>query len=514
MIATFLSIDPTSRRPGVGIKINLRSGPSSAAGGEIRILLMAAKNATGGTATVDTVLYQDVVDANEVAGLAGVGGMAHLAAARLFEEHPTATLDCVFMAAASGNTATGAITFDDGTPVTAAQTVIVNICGRIFSVVWEVGESDVDVATKLVSKIGQLTRSLPVTASNGGGTLAAVTITFKQKGKAGLDVRYGATLADGTGGDVTPNDLTNMTGGTTEPDNTAALLVLPTHEYRIILPCLSNADVATASATSNMGRLKAYMAANDSGIGALLQTAHTFCTDSTAHAKAMTGQHDWEYFSHHLARGGLSLPCEWAGATCGLYAREIKLDPAHSFIEAEFKESTTLYGSPNLNSDALSEAEEEDLLNNGASYIGYTAQRRPRLARPISTYFEDSDGNPDDRVLDFSKTFAMCAVGDDLRVLCQRTFKGKKLMKTLPSGRTPIPPNVVGEEDAKGIIIGRIRSKWVTDGVIRGDKLDEVIADGSLVIQVDPTDEMQLDAFLPLRVVPPLAKTSLYLAQA
>lgn len=506
-----LAVDPTSRRPGVGLAINLRSGTSTQLTGAQRILLVSTKNATGGSATVDTVIYEAVANADAVAVLAGPGGLAHLAAKRLFEEFPTATVDCVFMAAASGNTATGSIVFDDTSPITSAQTVTVTIAGYEFTIVWDVGETDIQAATKLVTKITALSKFLPVTAANGGGASATVTLTFKQKGKAGNDCQYSAVLSDGGGGSVTPTSATAMTGGTTEPDPANALLAIANREYRFILPCISNDDVKTASTTCTMGKIKTYIRATDTGIGALLQTAHTACTDSTTNAKAMSNQHDFEYFSHHLARGALSLPCEIAGAIVGAYARETKSDPNHPFVQLEFKASLVL--SPDVASDELTAAEQEDLLNSGVSYVGRTAQGVPRFERPISCYFEDADGNADDRVLDVSKVFGLIAVGADLRTFCQRIFKQKKLAKSFPSS-TPIPPNIVEEKDAKALIVGRIRSQWVPAGVIRGDKLDEVIANESLVVQVDPLDETQLDVFLPLRVVPPLVKTSIDLVQA
>lgn len=506
-----LAVDPTSRRPGVGLAINLRTGTSTQLTGAQRVLLLSTKNATGGTATTDTVIYESMANADAVATLAGAGGLAHLAAKRFFEEFPTGTLDCIFLAAAAGNTATGSIVFDDTSPITSAQTVTVKIAGYEFQIVWDVAETDITAATRLVAKITALSKFLPVTASNSGGASATVTITFKQKGKAGLDCQYSAVLSDGAGGSITPTSATAMTGGTTEPDVATALLTMANREWRFILPCLSNADLATASTTSNMGKLKTYIRATDTGIGALLQTAHSACTDSTTNAKAMSNQHDFEYFSHHLIRGALSLPCEWAGAIVGAYARETKSDPNHPMVQLELKAS--LVASEDVAGDDLTAAEQEDLLNSGVSYIGRTAQGVPRLERPISCYFEDADGNADDRVLDVSKVFGMIAVGADLRTFCQRTFRGKKLAKSFPSG-TPIPANIVEEKDAKGLIVGRIRSQWVPAGVIRGDKLDEVIADGSLVIQVDPTDETQLDVFLPLRVVPPLVKTSIDLVQA
>ena len=514
LLGLVTAIDPTSRAPGVGIKINLRSGPSSAAGGEFRVLLVSTKNATGGTATVET-LYESVANADAVGTLFGLGGLAHLTAQRFFEEYPAGRLDAIAMAAASGDTADGDITLDDATPVSKAQTIEYTICGRTWAdVVWEVGETDVAAATKLVAAINSHTRELPVTASNGGGTLAVVTLTFKQKGDCGNDASYRARLLDGTGGSISPTAKSVLTGGTTKPSIANVLTVIADREYRIILPALGNTDVAQASTTGTAGRLKTYISNNDTGIGALLQTGVFACTDSTTAAKAMSGQHDFEYFSHHLIRGGQSLPCEWAGAIAGIYAREFKADPNHPLVRLEF--IAELYGTDDIAADNVTKAEQEDLLASGVSYVGYTSGTtpRPRLERPISCYFEDDDGAPDDRILDVSKVYGMIAVGDDLRVLVARTFKGKKLMRSLPSGNTPIPPNVVEEKDAQSLIVGRLRNKWVVDGVILGARLDEVLADGSLIVQVDPTDETQLDVFLPLRVVPPLVKTSIVIVQS
>lgn len=508
-----LAVDPTTRRPGVGVLINLRTGPSSLAGGEIRYLLLGVKNAANGTATASQ-LYQDVVNADAIGTLCGVGGLTHLAAQRLFEENPQAPVDLIVMAAPSGNTATGTIALDDTTPVSVDQTIIAIVCGRTITSPWFAGETDITAATRLVGKINALTRRLPVIASNSGGASATITITAKSKGKWGLDITYSAKLVDGTGGSITPAAVTNCTGGSTEPDATIALGLVTSREYRLIVPCLSNADLATATTASNMGLIKAHIAGTNTGIGALLQTAHTACTDTTANAKAMANQHGWEYFTHHLCRGGQSLPAEFGATIAGLYGREIRTDANHPFVLAQFRDSTEIYGTDDIDDDALSEAEEDDLLASGVSYIGYTAQRRVRLARPITTYFEDSDGNADDRILDVSKVFGTIAVAADLRVQVQRTFKGKKLAKTLPAGRTPVPPNVVTEQDAKSFVVGRIRSQWVAAGVVNAVRLDEVIADGSLSVVVDAIDEGQLDVFLPLRIIPPLVKTSIVVVQA
>jgi hypothetical protein len=81
--------------------------------------------------------------------------------------------------APSGNAAAGTITFDDSTPVTVDQVVTATICGRTILSDWFAGETDIEAATRLVSKINAATKRVPVTAANGGGTLAVVTLTAK-----------------------------------------------------------------------------------------------------------------------------------------------------------------------------------------------------------------------------------------------------------------------------------------------------------------------------------------------
>lgn len=514
VLGLVLAVDPTQRRPGVGILIDLRTGASSNAGGEIRYLLLGVKNTADGTGTEDTTIYEDMAGADQVGTIAGAGGATHLAARALFNENPTASVDLVLMGAPIGNTATGEIVFDDSDAVTADRTVLLTICGRQIVSYWFVGETDVQAATRAVTMINRATRRLPVIATNAGGSSATVLLTFKSKGKIGNDATFRAELTEGTGGAVAPNGNENFTGGTTEPDATAVLELVKQREYRLIVPCLSNADLATATTTSNMGLIKSHIQSYNTGIGALLQTAHTACTDTTTNAKAMTGQHNLEYFSHHLIRGGQSLPSEWGGVIAGIYGREIRSDANHPFVLKEFRETTEIYGTSNIDADNLTPAEIEDLLNSGVSYIEYNAQRRPRMARPISTYFEDTDGNPDDRILDISKVFGAISVGADLRTQVQRTFKGKKLAKTLPAGRTGIPRDIVTEQDAKSFIVGRIRSQHVAAGVVNGVRLDEVVEDGSLIVQVAPTNETQLQVVLPLRIIPPLVATSIAIVQA
>lgn len=504
------AVDSTTRRPGIGVRIDLRTGPSTSSG-ITRYLLIGVKNAADGTVTPEAQVEESVLP-DDVGRLCGAGGLTHLAAQRLFEEHPTAKVDLLVMAAPTGNTATRTLTFDDTSPVLADRTVICTIVGVDIFSTWLVGETDIEAATRLVSKINAKSRRLPVIASNSGGASATVTLTAKSKGTWGNDVRYYVTMTAGTGGAVSAAGSA-LTGGSGEPDMTNVIALVVQREYDLIVPCLSNTDLATASTSANMGLLKAHIAGHNTGIGALLQTAHTTCTDSTSNAKAMSGQHDWEYFSHHLCRGGQSLPAEFGGAIAGLYGREIQADPGHPFVKATFLESTSIFGSRDIDGDALLPAEQEDLLNNGVSYIDYTATKRPRLARPITTYFEDDDGNPDDRILDVSKVFAMISVGKDLRVFCERSWRGKKLAKTLPGGRTPIPENIVTESAAKTSIVGRIRDQHCRPGVINETLLNEAVENGSLIVEVDPNDETKLQCFLPLRPIPPLVAVGLSFAQ-
>src|SRR5687767_11933561 len=115
------AVASTVKTPGLYLSINLLAGVSSLGAG-LRALIMAPKSSSG-TITANTQLAESVAGADAVKTLLGPGTTGHLTAVALFRAFGLARVDVIAPAASGGATATGTITFDDTTPISAAQTV-------------------------------------------------------------------------------------------------------------------------------------------------------------------------------------------------------------------------------------------------------------------------------------------------------------------------------------------------------------------------------------------------------
>lgn len=498
-----LAVDPATKQPALYLTIDLKAGITSPGTSALRCLLIANKATSGGTAVIETV-YSGLSGPDQVATLLKEGTPGHLAAVALFTAYPRALVDLVVPDAPAGVAATATVTFDDTTPIAAAQTVRLRVAGRVVEIAWLVGETDIQAATKLVTAIGKLGKKLPVTAANGGGALAVVTLTFKQKGTIGNDCLLSVEVSEGSGGDVQiSGNMGSTVAGTTEANLTNVLDLVKGVEYAFYLPCLSNTDAAQASTTSNPGRIKTHFKAINHGASAKLQQAVFAVTSSLTAAKAGAAQHDFEPFQYVLANAAQSLPCEWAAAEVGERMREEAIDPVVNRCNSTY--AAELFGALDPVGDALTDAQIEDALNNGVSPVTYTSSFEPRMSRPITSYFKDDSGNADDRVLDVGGVSGIYAVGRDIRVALPQAFPKAKLSRNLEPGDDELPEGVVEERDVVEFIYSRLRF-WVSRGVIQGPALAAALADGTLLARVNPSDETQCDVVIPAKVVRILAK--------
>jgi len=482
------------------LSVDLLAGESSPGTATLRALIMAEKSSTG-TITADTQLVQAVSGADYVGTLLGTGTKGHLCAKALFAEYPLATVDVVAPTESGGAAATGTFTFASGPPV-KSWTVKAKICGRTIEITWAAGETDTAAATKLAAAINGQTLDLPVTAA---GVLGVVTITAKTKGPWGNDITLSVQITDGTTGTCTASGA-KCTGGTTEPAFTTALATVAGTEYDYIIPCTSNADAETASATSAPGRVKTHITTYQAGRRARLQQCVVGVSGAIADTKTGTGQHNFGPMVYQYAQGLLSLPCELAGAEVGARMKARSLRPNANRIEIPYV--ATLYPSADLTADALTDTELEDLLQYGVSPCSYDSSGGLQPARPITTYHKDSAGNADGRLLDVGQVDSIYDIAKDLRSSVAQEFKGSNLSKDLAPGAEPNPEGVVEERDVKSFINGRILF-WVQRGVVVRDKYVKARDEGSFVVRVNPSDVSQCDIVLPLGIVPPLAKFSL-----
>jgi len=435
----------------------------------------------------------------------GEGTPGHAVVELILEEYPFAVVDMIAPSASGGDSASQTLQF--GGPATTSGESRLWIAGRLLKTPWLNGDDADTHRDAVVQHINAKSYQLPVTAAPGAGT-GELTLTFKVPGVWGNDCRVrGLTTADGTSVSVPSQTLT---GGTSEPDYAAALTAVQHREYHVILPCLSNADATDASANSNAGFVLEHIDGRSSGLSPTFQTSIIGVTSSLGAAIAgSVGRNGPAIAGYILCLDGEGLPCELAASRAADALRSEQDDPAANRI---YSALPGYRGAADVDRSTPAIGEIEAALRGGVDIVQYTVPGDPICTRPITSHSQDERGNPDRRVVDRSVVTGMYAVGRDLRAFLPIEFKGAKLSKDTPAGEEPPPPGVVEERDVKAAVVQRLRA-WSARGVVREDKLDEALSDGSLIVRVNPDDESQLDIVLPLKIFPPLAKLGVVLLQ-
>jgi phage tail sheath gpL-like len=358
-----------------------------------------------------------------------------------------------------------------------------------------------DITAKVVDAGNALSDQIPVVLSVTGDDDEVATLTAKLPGPWGNDVLYRVLLEDGAGGTATAAGSA-LTGGTTEPDFSTALTNVSSYEYDFILPCVSNADAQSASATSNPGRVQTHIDDLDSGLSAKLQQQVVGLTGalSSAQTGAIGRNHGPTQYVYCMA--GESLGCEFAGWEVGRRLKEEQIDPAVNRIDDPIE---GLFGASDLVADKPTAAEIEAALVDGLSIVNYDAQLDPYLVAPITTYSQDDDGNRSDKLRYVSGVSGAYAYLKDLRRALKEEFRGAKIHPDLTEADEELPEKVVEVRDIKAFVIGHADT-WVQRGVLRRDALTEAIANGTLSVAIDDTDDSQVNIVIPFKVIKPLAK--------
>jgi len=496
------AVSPGTVTPGLFLSVDLLAGAASPNSGTLRVALMAAKASTGNL-TNDTEVRAGGGEAS--AGTAfGIGASGHLAAKQLYAKYPLAQVDFISPVPGAGQATIG-ITFA-GAP-TSNTSVLVNIAGRTFELAWLVGETANNMRDKLIAAISQRTQNLPVVAVSGGA--GVVTINAKTTGRVGNDVKVKAVLSlaqTGTEAVTGAATLTNLSGGSADPDFTNAIAAIQGQEYAFIVPVLSNTDATNTGTKSNVGKLVDYITANNTGLNAKLQQLIVGVTTTISAAKAAAlssnGGENSVIGEMLTCINGLGLPGELAARECGGWLAGLAIDPAINRI-GELLDG--YIGSADKITDRPTTAQSEDALGNGVALVSYTAQGLEMLVRPVCMHSQDSAGGSDHRLLDCQMVSATYIVARDLRSALPAEFPNAKITKDIAPGDSPPPKGVTEERDIKAFVIERLRF-WQDEGVILKESLDASIADGTLIVQVNSSDASQVDIVLPFKIVPPLAK--------
>lgn len=497
------AVSPSVLTPGLYLTVDLLAGAVAPGGGTLRTAIIAPKSASGDL-TVDTEVRTGAGEASASTAF-GQGTPGHLAAKLIYSKYPAAIVDFIAPTAGAG-TATLAITFT-GAP-TSNQTVEVDICGRTFETTWLVGESVTAVALKVINAILARTDDLPVTAA--AGAAGVLDINGKLDGNWGNDVLVKVVFGSAqTGTEVLAGALThtNLASGSADPDLTTALTNLAGKEYHFMVPCLSNTDVDNVGSANNLSKIVTHIDLYNSGLAAKLQQVVYGCTTTIALAIASAANansiQNKEYGESILCVNGRSLPSEFAAREAGGRLAAESIDPAANRI-GEVLDGVS--GSYDIIADTPTLTESETALNGGVSIVTYQeATDAEVITRPRTTHHLDSAGGADTRLVDTSNVSGTYIVARDIRTALPQQFPGAKITPDIQAGEDPPPAGVIEERDIKAFIASRLRF-WQRRGVVTKASIDEAIADGTLIVQVNESDATQVDIVIPFKIVPPLAK--------
>jgi phage tail sheath gpL-like len=483
------------KTPGFYLLLNLLGNPANPGLSAYRALIIAPKSSAGNI-TPNTEVRQCYGPADAAIAV-GAGTPGHLASKRFFQRFPLGVLDIVSPTASAGAAATATQTFTG--PATESSTIRFRIHGRLIDVAWLSGESAATFVARAVATINQFADDLFVTASDATG--GSLLYTAKVAGPWGNDVRLHAAIQDGGGGIAVTVNPVACTGGMTEPVFTTALSLVSTREYRRIIACLSNADAADTSSSSNGERLATHIDAYESGLGSLLQVGVVGTTGSTASAKAGAIDRNNEAMQYVLGRAWDDLPCELAAAEAGDALRWLTVRANYNRIGNRHD----LYGPRDVVTNKLSATEIEDLLNNGVTPLDVDSLTGATfVVQPITTHSVTS-GAPDYRAYHLSDIDAMFSIFQDLRAATPLEFPNASISPDLPAGSDPLPAGVVEIRDVRAFVISRLRFQ-VRAGVAQGPALDASITAGELSVDIDEVNSSQVNIFVPLSIIKPLSK--------
>lgn len=501
-----LAVDPSNPRPGFYLVVNFLKGASSPGAAGLKGAIVTPPATVGGNQTIGTEI-RSVFSAEEVETASGKS-LGYFAWKALYENDKNALVDLVLCAASGGATAAGTLTFG-GTPTTNSSWRVF-ISGFSVDVFWNVGEANTVARDNAFPRINTIGADIYAIASAGAG--GAVNVTARGAGPAGNDVTLRVVQLTGTGGTLTASGA-KLTGGTTEVDVTTALATLSVREYDYILVCASNADAQSSGSSNNPARLASHIDNNLTGSSAKLQQGIYGSTGTIAQAKTNTISRNHTNLEHVLSVNDETLPCELAAAELGDRMRRRRLESNANRVLQPLRR---VRGSADPNADQPTDAEATDALNNGVSLVGYAANLAPIILRSVTTHSQDTGGNPDRRCFDTNETDSLYDYAKDLRIFLPQEYQSPdgqvKISKNLQPGQEN-PAGVVEERDVRASIVARTQQFWVPKGVIDGNHFAQIVADGTLICEVNASDPTQLDIFIPAKVFKILAKIGVYLAK-
>jgi phage tail sheath gpL-like len=322
----------------------------------------------------------------EAAEQFGYGSIAHLMAKAAFAANRYLDLSTCAQDDAAGNAAAG-----DGTvagTATKSGSAKIDIGYTRIEAAYVKDDPPADIALALQAEMEKYP-GLPVFFAVDGSTPGKINFTAKHKGELGNDIPISAEVTPQSGVTLT---ITDMTGGTTDPDVASALAVVEGTRYHLIATSLND--------ETSLGKLVTHLnlvsdATNKLGSRGVFATTGAYASATTLSAAINAGRLIPEWLRYTSATKRQSISYEIAAGFAAIDAFEE--DPAMPL------DDRVINGiAPPAVEDRLSPTEIENCLWNGVSPLVVGPTGKVQVVMAITTYTKNAQGVDDPALLEFN----------------------------------------------------------------------------------------------------------------
>ncbi len=501
-ITGFTADDPV---PGNYLQINFAQGEAAGSGSPIEVLLMGNMLSTG-TATADTIVYGpdttvQLQTETDAINLFGTGSELHRMFRRFVKVNKTTTVRAIAVTESAGTQATGTFRFV-GT-ATSAGTAKLYVHDEFVEVPIATNEISSTTATNMAAKINEQTHWGVTAAATATGIWGFVTLTARQKGPRGNEIRYMPGITPNLGMTVpTAIDLP-LANGATADSNTTALGTINNQKFYYI--------VSAAGDATQFDALSDQVDTNALPVTGIRQRCITGSVDTLANTNTIaTGRNAaraeivWSQYSPWT---GAELAANHA-AIVTLY--ETKPNPKTNF--AGFGNDATTAATwfvprPRLDSALPSRANIKSALNNGVCPIAVNPNGSTYLVNRITTRSLNGSNN-DYRIRDAHKVTICDFFGEDLVAKFNLQFPGMRIGDDVPDGAPQPGPLVVTPRRARNAVFGLV------DVYAGNDLLQEVdIIKVGIIVQRETSPRSRIGIRIPLRPVDNFYQSAIDLQQ-
>lgn len=515
---------PTSQKtPGMYLSVVLGGGSASTGITEQKLLLMGNRIETavsGSTPTVavaaGTAVLATVVpirSEDDAITLFGRGSELHLGCKRVIEHDPRVTLyACPFGEASGAAAAAQTITIANASAISRSVTIRVSCCGFVNEAVIQSGTTTTNIGLAIAQAINDLI-DCPVTAQSAFSTpTATVTITAKNKGTRGNNIKIKVDVIDGATITKLRTGALAVTIGTTVFTLTAEKLAAGSGtETTTFATAVTNITAeryhriaASVVDATNCGVLDTMLLTNQAAtVMRWEQAAVCILEDSdtaTIGAKAIAaGLNDPRFqVGWHFNSDFTSMECA-AQMMCARLAGDVNIggssigEVARASANLDLTTLASILVQENV-ADRPLPTEIESALNYGVTPLVGSSLRpgKVAIARSITSRFKDTSGGLNYGVIDTSDVTATDYTADRILGLISTTYANYNLDSDSADGSAPKVSLTVQPRMLRSTVRSELKTLEL-EGII----VDVDLLDSKLRIERDVTVRTRVNGEIP-----------------